>query len=208
MTTVVVSRCLSATGIRFSGHPNPARGVQLSSVGLPDTTLRCPDPVGVTTFHTREKRPGRVPPTSRGRRCSPGRVPSSTGACRISTASPYPLPTTIHRQGPLYETSTKVHAIHPSGLPLARGPRMERGPFGVPLSFTPCRYQQRMSERGRVSSTHPKLTQPKPIRPSYLRVVDGHVIGSGALSMIPQVNRPAGLGDVEGRSWRGRTWFA
>jgi hypothetical protein len=120
------SRCLSATGIGFSGHPNPARGLQLSSQSAYRTASFRPDPVGVTTFHTREIRPGRVPPISRGRRCSPGRVPSSTGACRFPTASPYPLPTTTHRQGPLYETSTKVHAIHPSGLPLTRGPRMER----------------------------------------------------------------------------------
>jgi transposase len=33
----------------------------------------CPDPDGVTTFHTHEMRPGRVPPVSRGRRYSPGR---------------------------------------------------------------------------------------------------------------------------------------
>jgi hypothetical protein len=62
------------------------------TVGLPDTNFRCPDPVGVTTFHTREIRPGRVPPISRGRRCSPGRVPSPTGACRFTTASPYSPP--------------------------------------------------------------------------------------------------------------------
>ncbi len=32
-----------------------------------------PDPVGITTFHTHEMRPGWVPPVSQGRRCSPGR---------------------------------------------------------------------------------------------------------------------------------------
>ena len=31
-----------------------------------------PDPDGVSMFHTRETRPGWVPPTPRGRRCSPG----------------------------------------------------------------------------------------------------------------------------------------
>ncbi len=132
------------------------------TVDLPAPRCRARDPVGVTTFHTRELRPGRVPPISRGRRCSPGRVPSSTGVCRLGTASPCPLPTAVHRQGPLYETSTEVHAIHPSGLPLTRGPRMAREPFGVSLSFAPCRYQQHTSERGRASSTSPKLIQPKP----------------------------------------------
>ena len=29
------------------------------------------------------------------------------------------------------EASTEVHAIHPSGLPLACDPRMERGPLGL-----------------------------------------------------------------------------
>ena len=38
-----------------------------------------------------------------------------------------------------HETSTGVHAIHPSGLPLACGPRMERAPLGSPLSFEPRR---------------------------------------------------------------------
>jgi hypothetical protein len=42
------------------------------AVGLPDTTRRR-DPNRVPTFHTHEMRPGRVPPVSRGRRCSPGR---------------------------------------------------------------------------------------------------------------------------------------
>jgi hypothetical protein len=33
-----------------------------------------PDPDGVSKFHTRETRPGWVPPMPRGRRCSPGLV--------------------------------------------------------------------------------------------------------------------------------------
>jgi len=42
------------------------------AVGLPATSPR-PDPNRVPTFHTHEMRPGRVPPVSRGRRCSPSR---------------------------------------------------------------------------------------------------------------------------------------
>lgn len=65
-----VSCCLSATGIRFSGHPVPPGSWAFLTVGLPDTR---PDPDGVSTFHTHEPRPGWVPPVSRGRRCSPSR---------------------------------------------------------------------------------------------------------------------------------------
>ncbi len=41
------------------------------TVGLPEHAT-VPDPDGVSMFHTREIRPGWVPPMPRGRRCSPG----------------------------------------------------------------------------------------------------------------------------------------
>ncbi len=68
--------------------PVPPGSWAFLTVGLPDPTSG-PDPVGVTTFHTHELRPGWVPPLPRGRRCSPSRVTSSTGACRFTAASPY-----------------------------------------------------------------------------------------------------------------------
>jgi len=43
--------------------------------------------------------------------------------------------------------------VHPSGLPLARGSRMEREPSGFPPSSAPCRYQQRTSGRGLIDRT-------------------------------------------------------
>jgi len=52
---------------------------------------------------------------------------SSAGACRFSTASPYPRHH-IPSAGAGNEASTEVHAILPSGLPLACGSRMEREP--------------------------------------------------------------------------------
>jgi hypothetical protein len=48
----------------------------------------------------------------------------------------------------LYEASTGVHAIHPSGLPLACGPRVERAPSGFPPSFAPHRHRRRTSRAG------------------------------------------------------------
>ena len=67
------SSCLSAAGIGFLGHPVPAGGWAFLAVGLPEHLTHVPDPVGITTFHTHEIRPGWVPPVSRGRRCSPSR---------------------------------------------------------------------------------------------------------------------------------------
>ena len=57
-----VSRCLSATGIRFSGHPVARRGFSLPH-GQPTRRSHCtrPDPIGVATFRTSEIRPGWVP---------------------------------------------------------------------------------------------------------------------------------------------------
>jgi len=75
----------------------------------------------------------------------PGRMPCPTGTCRFTTASPYTPLTQPTCGAPLYETSTRVHAIHPSGLPLTRSPRMEQGPLGVPSSSAPRRHQQRTS---------------------------------------------------------------
>ena len=52
----------------------------------------------------------------------PGQMPCPAGACRFPAASPctpQPHPTS---GATLHEASTRVHAIHPSGLPLACGP--------------------------------------------------------------------------------------
>jgi hypothetical protein len=129
--SVPVSCCLSAAGIRFSGHPNPARELGLPHGRLTGTQPLSPDPDGVTTFHTHEPRPGWVPPVSRGRRCSPGRPQIPDRRLPIPSGQPlYPLQQSIS-EAAVNETSTEVHAIHPSGLALACSPRMERGPSGL-----------------------------------------------------------------------------
>jgi hypothetical protein len=118
------------------------------TVGLPVTATR-PDPIGVNTFHTYEMRPGRVPPVSRGRRCSPGRQEIPGRRLPLHCGQPlHPAPTTHPARPTHNETSTEVHAIHPSGLPLARYPRMEQGSFGFPPSFAPHRYRRRTSRVG------------------------------------------------------------
>jgi hypothetical protein len=138
------------------------------AVGLPATT-RWPDPDGVSTFRTCEIRPGWVPPLPRGRRCSPW--PDAVPGQRLphlSGQSLHPAPAS-HRGATLHEASTEVHAIHPSGLPLACDPRVGRESSGFPLSFAPRCYQQRTSGRGRAVSTRPELRD-RHHRPSNPRV--------------------------------------
>ena len=106
------------------GHPVPAGELGLPHGRLTGRDSR-PDPDGVTAFRTHELRPGWVPSLPRGRRCSPGRSRAPTGACRFSAASPC-TPPRIPPAGLLHEASTRVHAIHPSGLPSPVAARMGR----------------------------------------------------------------------------------
>src|SRR6266516_7411632 len=67
---------LSATGLRFLGHPSPAGELGLP-YGRPTGSLCLPDPNGVVMLHMSKTRPGRAPPLPRGRWCAPGRRLSS-----------------------------------------------------------------------------------------------------------------------------------
>ena len=125
------SCCLSATGIGFPGHPTLA-----GRLGL-----LC----GRLTGHVT------VPGSHRGSRVPHARDATGVGASCISgaavlirpTKNPRPAPAASQRPAPVprlnpsarlthNETSTEVHAIHPSGLPLARDPWMVQGSFGFP----------------------------------------------------------------------------
>jgi hypothetical protein len=116
----VVSCCLSATGVRFSGHPNPTRGVAPFSRSAYRTPNTATDPVGVSTFHTHESRPGWAPSLPRGRRCSPWTGCRARPAPAASQRHVPALRYHTHHGATIHEASTKVHAIHPSGLPLTR----------------------------------------------------------------------------------------
>jgi hypothetical protein len=124
---VPVSCCLSATGIRFSGHPCPAEDWAFLAVGLPDNART---PSGFHVSHVRVA-------TGEGALSTP-----RTAVLTRPTASLRSPPAASQRQCPytpaehpssgaqLDEASLRVHCIHPSGLPLACGPRMERAPLG------------------------------------------------------------------------------
>jgi hypothetical protein len=86
-------------------------------------------------------------------------------------SSPWPAPAASQRpvpaprynipsnEVPLHEASTRVQAIHPSGLPLACSPRMERAPLGFPPSFEPHRLITGDARRGgeQATNTGPEL---------------------------------------------------
>jgi hypothetical protein len=125
---VVVSRCLSATGIRFSVILRPPGSWALLTVGLP--AFR-PDLDGVSAFRTHELRPGWAPSIPRGRRCSSR--PMATSGRRLPLRSGQSLrPATIPPTRILLnEESTRVQAIRPSGLPQPVAARMERAALGL-----------------------------------------------------------------------------
>jgi hypothetical protein len=127
---VLVSRCLSATGIRFLVILCPPGNWAFLAVGLP-VLLPGPDPDGVATFRAHELRPGWVPSLPRGLRCPHGRqvIPGRrTPPC--SGPSLYPRPATHHRRLLITRHHQGFTVVHPSGLPLACSPRVEREPSG------------------------------------------------------------------------------
>lgn len=118
-----VSCCLSATGISFSGHPIPARGLGLPHGRLTGHRPRARTLTGLPrSTHTSSGRGGcLLYPEGDG--THPADHKSSTGACRSSTAQPLcPAQTTHQRWLADNETSTEVHAIHPSSLALTCSP--------------------------------------------------------------------------------------
>jgi hypothetical protein len=125
---VPVSCCLSAAGIRFSVIRFPPGGWAFLTVGLPDTIVRTPAGLPRST-RTSYDRGGCLLYPEDGD-AHPVGPSSPTGACRFPAASPYtPLQHPISGASD-NEASTEVYAIHPSGLPLACGPRMGRAPLG------------------------------------------------------------------------------
>jgi hypothetical protein len=108
------------------------------TVGLPGASLAPGPGRGFHVPHC-EIRPGWVPPRPRGRRCSPGRMPCPAVACRFPAASPctphlHPTSGATH-----HEASTRVHAIHPSGLSLACGlPDGTGNPWAFPCAPHPA----------------------------------------------------------------------
>ena len=133
------SRPAVPVSCRLSAHRHSLLGPSCSRWGVrPSSRSAAPDhttaPGPQRGFHVPHERDttGVGAPYTPRRRCPPGRhgsLPAS--ACRFPTASPAPrcnnpsagLTITRHHQGFTH--------VHPSGLPLACGPRMERETLGL-----------------------------------------------------------------------------
>jgi hypothetical protein len=131
----------------FASRPSHSRrNSALLTVGLP---AKRPDPDGVTAFRTHESRPGWELSLARGQRCSSRleRVPNWR-----PPHSQRPVPAHRHNNpscGSLHhEASTRVQAIHPSGVPLGCDPRMGRERLGFPRASHPADQQPNDRRRG------------------------------------------------------------
>ena len=192
---VAVSCRLSPTGIRFLGILFPPAGFR-RSYGWPSGRHSGPDLVGFSAFRTCEKRPGWVPSLLRGGGVVPATETSMTGACRFTTASPYPrcnIPSA--RVG--ITKHTKIHRVHPSGLPLAHRPRMERGPFGFSPGFAPT-----VTHDARQGGDDPFDTGPDHtlINEPPIGVTTPHVRLSRRTPSSPRTDPPPSAGEGRARS--------
>jgi len=152
---------LSPFGRRHSllGHPSPAGELGLPHGRLTGHRHRRRTPTGLSRCTRMRCGRGGCPlyPEDCGAHTA-GRV-SPAAARRFSAASPCtPDPNhPINRGSRVTRHHRGFTTVHPSGLPLTCNPRMEHGSLGSPPSFTPRRYQQRMSEWGRAHGHWPEL---------------------------------------------------
>jgi hypothetical protein len=145
-----VSRCLSATGIRFSGRPAPA--VEFSFPhGRPTRRLIF---VWTSTGFSRSARDrydrGGCPLyPGGGGALPPGQIPPG-GTRRLTAAGPY-LPLQHPIGGSANdEASTRLHAIHPSGLPQPVAPGWNGNPWALHPGLRTPRLPAAHAEAGTV----------------------------------------------------------
>ena len=154
-----VSCRLSAAGVRFLAILCPLGGWASLAVGLPVTVTGDRAPTGLSRCAL--TRCGRV-----GRPLNPGDCGALTRGANIPTRrlplhsgqSLNPGGTTRHPRFYITRRHRGFTHVHPSGLPLACDLRAGRRSLGFSPSFTPCRYRQRMSGRGRAMGTCPSYT--------------------------------------------------
>jgi hypothetical protein len=91
---------------------------------------------------------------------------SSVVVCRLPAASLFVSPALLaDPESCRDEASTRVHHIHPFGLPLTCNTQSEWVPLGFSLSFAPGNYSPRTSGRGPVSDTDRELRLGHQTRP-------------------------------------------
>jgi hypothetical protein len=144
---VVVSRCLSAAGIRFSVIRFPPGSWALLAVGLPDLS---PDPDGVTTFRTHELRSGWAPSVPRGQRCSPRTGPLPGRRLPLRSGSPCTPPYVPSTRLRLTRHQPRVHACSPVRSSLACGrPDGTGRPWAFPWASHPADQEPDDARQGR-----------------------------------------------------------
>jgi hypothetical protein len=133
------------------GHPLPA-----GELGLPCGRLTGPCCQGRTP--TGLPRSARMSCGREGALSTPGTaVPARPAGhprpphAALQRPVPVPRPATHHRRLLITRHHQGFTVVHPSGLPLACSPRVEREPSGFPPGFTPRRYQRRMPGWGQAS---------------------------------------------------------
>jgi hypothetical protein len=162
----VVSCRLSATGVRFSGHPHPARELSLPHGRPTAHRTRRRTRRGSHVPHSRDTTGLGAFSTPRTAVLTLDRMPCPASACRITTACPYtplPHPTTellFTRHQRRFTRFTRP--VCPSPVT----PRRDRDPSAFPSGFAPCRYQQRTPRAGPGIEHTPGTTQPTSRRPS------------------------------------------
>jgi hypothetical protein len=190
-------------------HPVPAGASALLTVGLPGREW--PGPArGFHVPHAQESA-GVGALSIPGRWCSTGwSTFSSRHPPPSQTASPVPRSHFPSSGGRDYETSSRVHVIHPSGLPLTCGPRMGARALGLhpglrtPQSpTTPARTGTNLEHR--LGTTHSASAKPPTLRcslvtcdlASHRRVRDGRGTGRGGCAATDRQAAGAGVGDVQ-----------
>jgi hypothetical protein len=130
------------------GHPVPAR-----ELGVPRGRLTGPRSGPRRGFHV----PHAQDTIGEGALYSPGTVvliqaDHEHRPAPAASQQPVPAPrhSLHHCAALLDEPSTRVQAIRPSDLPLARDRRMDHQSFGFPSSFAPRDCSRRTSRRGRI----------------------------------------------------------
>jgi hypothetical protein len=152
-----VSRCLSATGVGFLGHPVPA-----GELGLPHGRL---------TGVFRRRTPTGFPRSTRVR-YDRGRCPLNSGTAMLSRLTMGVQPAPAASQRPVLHPAGASHRRGPRSRSIIRGsltftrpvfplpvaPGWNGSPWASPPGSTPRRYRRRMPEWGRALSTDPELS--------------------------------------------------
>jgi hypothetical protein len=154
--TFPVSRCLSATGIRFSGRPAPAAEFSLPH-GRPTRRVLVWTSTGLSrSARDRYDRGGCPLYPGDGGALPPGQIPPG-GTRRLTAAGPY-LPLKHPIGGSANdEASTRLHAIHPSGLPQPVAPGWNGNPWALHPGLRTPRSPTTHAEAGTVLAHWPRF---------------------------------------------------